>query len=197
MQFTRERWPYGKWTTGDGGEFLYNRAYEPIWQRRPGGQPTVAKPWNWVHDIVKDELFFDDRTAPWRNREGRERCCAVLKAWGLPVPAAAQIVDRWHGDVVRHLRWTGEEPTAELLARRKEEYQRRLREWPLQTTSGCSPFGEWLQSRRAHATPRGDFIRDARNDRRFPVRCANWDELQSYLCSRGACDEAMREGRRL
>jgi uncharacterized protein YozE (UPF0346 family) len=96
------------------------------------------------------------------------------------------------------LRWTGEEPTAELLARRKEEYQRRLREWPLQTTSGCSSFGEWLESRRARlGTPRGDFIGDARNDRRFPVCCADWDELQSYLRDRNACNEAMREGRRL
>jgi hypothetical protein len=199
MQFTRERWPYGRWTTGDGDEVLYNRAYEPIWQRRPGGQPTVAKPWKWVHDIVKDELFFDDSTPPWRKRETRERCCVVLKEWGLPVPDAAEIVDRWHSDNVdaKRIRYAGEESTEELLARYEKEYQRRLREWPTQTASGCSPFGEWLQSRRAHATPRGDFIRDARNDRRFPVRCANWDELQSYLRDRNACDDAVRAGRRL
>jgi hypothetical protein len=64
-------------------------------------------------------------------------------------------------------------------------------------TIGSTTFIEWLQSRRAHDTPRDDFIRDARNDRRFPVCCADWDALQSYLRDRNACDNAVREERRL
>jgi hypothetical protein len=34
-------------------------------------------------------------------------------------------------------------------------------------------------------------------ERRFPVRCADWDALQSYLRDRNACDQATRAGRRL
>jgi hypothetical protein len=31
--------PYGKWTCPDGREVLFNRFYEPIWQRHPEQPP--------------------------------------------------------------------------------------------------------------------------------------------------------------
>lgn len=57
-------------------------------------------------------------------------------------------------------------------------------------------FKEYIATRRAGDTLRGDFIRDARSDRQFP-EARTWPELEFYLFQRGACGEAIKVGRAL
>jgi putative DNA primase/helicase len=55
-------------------------------------------------------------------------------------------------------------------------------------------FKEYLQQRRLTDTPNGTFVEDAQHDRMLPdVR--TWEQLESYLRGRGACDGALAAGR--
>jgi hypothetical protein len=82
----RERLPYGMWTCEDGREVLFNRWYQPIWERYPGKLATAADPNEWV-PWSSQEWFFDDANLPWNKHEaGRRslaRCRAVLREWGV------------------------------------------------------------------------------------------------------------------
>lgn len=57
-------------------------------------------------------------------------------------------------------------------------------------------FKAWLLSRKAQDNPRGDFLRDVRRDRTFPIG-RTWDEVHGYMWQRGACLEAREEAERL
>jgi hypothetical protein len=82
--------PYGKWTCANGREVLFNRGYWPILERCPGKPVGVPRPGEFVHGIVKQEFFFDDYCAPYRNKhrkknwESLAKCNAVLIEWGIP-----------------------------------------------------------------------------------------------------------------
>jgi hypothetical protein len=54
-------------------------------------------------------------------------------------------------------------------------------------------FREWVRSLPAHDDARGDFIRNARDDREFPtlVRCLA--DFEDYLSDLNACDGAFRQ----
>jgi hypothetical protein len=80
----RVRLPYGLWTCADGREVLFNRAYEPIWERIHNGPATAADPMERVA-WVKQEWFYKEPYAPWRNKEARAECEAILAAWGVGV----------------------------------------------------------------------------------------------------------------
>jgi len=69
--------PYGIWTCADGREVLFNRFYEPIFQRLTGERPTGANPTERV-PFVKQDHFYSDGTS---NKEAAAR--AALAAWGL------------------------------------------------------------------------------------------------------------------
>lgn len=73
----RNDYPYGVWTCADGREVLFNRFYEPIWQRLPGEDPKPADPHERVK-WVKQDYFYDDGS---RDLERRAR--AALRSWGL------------------------------------------------------------------------------------------------------------------
>ena len=76
---TRNDLPYGKWICSDGREVLFNRFYEPIWQRRPQEKPAPADP----HERVPwsaQEWFYDD-THGARQRTNRAK--AALADWGI------------------------------------------------------------------------------------------------------------------
>jgi hypothetical protein len=81
------RWndyPYGKWTCADGREVLFNRWYEPIWQRLPGAVwAREADPQEWV-PWEKQEWFYDDGVRPERLK--RKRAAIALSEWELPEP---------------------------------------------------------------------------------------------------------------
>jgi hypothetical protein len=77
----RNELPYGVWACEDGREVLFNRFYEPIWQRAsPSANPEPADPKEsaaWKHQW----WFYDDST-----KRKAEVASAVLVSWGVPVP---------------------------------------------------------------------------------------------------------------
>jgi hypothetical protein len=52
-------------------------------------------------------------------------------------------------------------------------------------------FREYIERRRCGDNPQGDFVGDARRDRRFPD-VQSWPELKRYLLNRSACEESIK-----
>lgn len=76
--------PYGVWTCPDGREVLFNRWYEPLWQRGPGDvPPTAADPREWV-EFQRQTWFYNGeiRTDLAKIAAG----VAALTSWGLAAP---------------------------------------------------------------------------------------------------------------
>lgn len=73
--------PYGKWTCGDGREVLFNRFYEPLYERRDG-ITTRADPHEWVPHEGREEWYYDDSAQPWRSLRTLRKCLAILEAFG-------------------------------------------------------------------------------------------------------------------
>jgi hypothetical protein len=85
------RWaclPYGTWLTGEGRQILFNRFYEPIWQRLADGSTEPADPTEWVQSITDRRWFYHDGH---NEREKRVMARAALRAWSLPEPSCADI----------------------------------------------------------------------------------------------------------
>lgn len=59
----RRTLPYGKWTCENGREVVFNREYQPIAQRFEG-VVSYADRNEWVKQIVKAEMFYDDSNDP-------------------------------------------------------------------------------------------------------------------------------------
>jgi len=78
--------PYGRWTCQDGREVLFNRFYEPIWQRQPSGIVEAADGREWVK-FIGEEWFYSDRDET--ETAKRSKAIPALLAWGLPVPSNA------------------------------------------------------------------------------------------------------------
>lgn len=80
-----ERWndlPYGVWTCADGRVVLFNRFYEPIWERSPGQGAFAADP----SERVKWETqawFYDERH---QEPAKRKRAEGALKAFQASQP---------------------------------------------------------------------------------------------------------------
>jgi len=51
--------PYGKWTCEDGREVLFNRFYEPIYERRRNSSAELADRKEWV-PWKHQEWFYED-----------------------------------------------------------------------------------------------------------------------------------------
>lgn len=81
----QHRLPYGMWTCSDGREVLFNRSYQPIWERYPGKPAKIANP-EWI-DWEKEKFFFNDWNSPWGKRKGwansLRKCENILKKWGV------------------------------------------------------------------------------------------------------------------
>ena len=91
----RNRCPYGKWKCADGREVIFNRAYWPILERRPGEQAKPARSGEWVESIVADESFWDDFDGPPQfNADALAGVNRILADWGFPAlpPAPRQKV---------------------------------------------------------------------------------------------------------
>jgi len=68
---------YGRWRCYDGREVLFNRSYQPLWERRAGQPVKMANPSEWVNGI-DTETFF------WKDGHGTtERGHRLLREWGL------------------------------------------------------------------------------------------------------------------
>ncbi|MGH9676259.1 MAG: hypothetical protein ACRD36_04090 [Candidatus Acidiferrum sp.] len=104
--------PYGKWTCADGREVLFNRHYEPIWERSPGMPTQRADPDEWVHYIRREYIYIDDQASPLprlppRSARGAAqnmvRCLRVLKEFGAswePIAGYAAVRRASDGDVL-------------------------------------------------------------------------------------------------
>lgn len=68
--------PYGIWTCADGREILFNRFYEPIWQRRPGEAIEEADRNEYVAEIRQERWFYKDGT---KDKAGAAR--RALRDW--------------------------------------------------------------------------------------------------------------------
>jgi hypothetical protein len=80
-----ERWndlPYGVWTCADGREVIFNRFYEPIWERKTGQAPVPADPSEWVN-WESQGWFYDDRH---KEAAKRKRAEIALKAFYASQP---------------------------------------------------------------------------------------------------------------
>jgi hypothetical protein len=59
----RRSLPYGKWTCEDGREVVFNREYQPIFQR-VDGVVSYANRDEFVENIVSVELYYQDIDSP-------------------------------------------------------------------------------------------------------------------------------------
>ncbi len=70
----------------EGREILYNRLYEPLWERSADGvvtRSTERYRFKWV-----DEKYYTEsgvKTTPWESADVLARCENVLREWGVPV----------------------------------------------------------------------------------------------------------------
>jgi hypothetical protein len=67
-EVVRTELPYGKWTTADGSEYLFNRNYENIIGKDNQGNLKAVHPYYWHDNIVKHEYYYNDLTTPWRKK---------------------------------------------------------------------------------------------------------------------------------
>jgi hypothetical protein len=61
---------------------LFNRQYQPIWQRSPGEKVRSNVSDEWV-PYEGQFWFYDDGCTPWLNRESRRCCLEVLRRWDV------------------------------------------------------------------------------------------------------------------
>jgi hypothetical protein len=73
--------PYGVWLCDGGREVLFNRYYEPIWERTDGVTTKSADHKEWVH-WTATKYFFNDGNPPWVNRDSMAYCLARLREFG-------------------------------------------------------------------------------------------------------------------
>jgi hypothetical protein len=77
---------YGKWTCEDGRQVLYNRRYQPIWQRYPGDEvATRADPAEVVAYTKDTFTWWTDFRHPKRHLGTVDRCLDVLVRFGVPL----------------------------------------------------------------------------------------------------------------
>jgi len=88
-EYCRVTLPYGKWTTKDGTEVLFNRKYQPIWVKHFDRKADIAALDWWVPNIVKQEWYYNDGNPPYgdrrlkRTRDSAARCYAALNEFGV------------------------------------------------------------------------------------------------------------------
>ena len=75
LRYRRKHLPYGLWTCADGREVLFNREYQPIYQRK-NGVLSPADPNEWV-DYTSQRFFYSDRKA--RFSKTREKIENLLE----------------------------------------------------------------------------------------------------------------------
>jgi len=74
--------PYGKWICADGREVLFNRDFQPLWERLPGGISRAAAR-DARCESVKETRLFGDGNPPWRSSRSFRRCLEALRAFGV------------------------------------------------------------------------------------------------------------------
>lgn len=89
VELIRRTFPYGKWTTTDGTQVLFNRSYNPIWKKDSDGTLTEITEYWFVPNIESSEYYYNDWCAPHRDfhlaktKDTQKRCLDVLKQFGV------------------------------------------------------------------------------------------------------------------
>lgn len=79
--------PYGKWTTADECEYLFNRDYEPIlgWDNKTSAAIPVL-PTTWIRDIVNAEHYYgEDVDYPTESVKTMRKCMNILADWNKKI----------------------------------------------------------------------------------------------------------------
>ena len=96
------RWqemPYGRWWCADGREILFNRQYNPLWERTAGNMEwTSADRTEWVAGIAEQSWFYNDGD---RDAAKERKALAELSARGLPKPDRSALVRATRGSMRR------------------------------------------------------------------------------------------------
>ncbi|MDB5578124.1 MAG: hypothetical protein JWR80_3300 [Bradyrhizobium sp.] len=87
---SRLRFAYGAWTEADGTRVLFSRDYAPMWRLRDGHPPRPASPFEWIK-FTREEWFWEDATAPWRDR--RRIAEEEARLVSLDVPGLSPLAD--------------------------------------------------------------------------------------------------------
>jgi hypothetical protein len=74
--------PYGKWSCADGREALFNRDFQPIWERLPG-QASRRADRDAIYEYAKEKRFFSDQNPPWTSDRSLRRSLDALLAFGV------------------------------------------------------------------------------------------------------------------
>lgn len=71
---------YGCWLTDPGREVMFNRGYQPIWQRQ-GGVVSMGDPEEWVEDIFATRFYYHTND----TEEAKQRkAYAAMIDFGIP-----------------------------------------------------------------------------------------------------------------
>lgn len=73
--------PYGIWVTECGRMVLFNRFYEPIFERAADGTRKEADPTEWVKGVKEQRWFYADRPSESESVKHR-KASAALAVWG-------------------------------------------------------------------------------------------------------------------
>ena len=77
----RYRLIYGRWTTADGTEVMFDRRYRPRWRRKPDGVVEPADPSQWIDEMVEEFLVLQRSHQPFGPKKINARIAAE---WRLP-----------------------------------------------------------------------------------------------------------------
>jgi hypothetical protein len=77
--------PYGRWDCDGGRVVLFNRFYEPIWERTAASEVRRADPAEWVKWRAQSWFYGNAEapSSPWRDRETERRCLRILTDFGV------------------------------------------------------------------------------------------------------------------
>jgi len=76
--------PYGKWICSDEREVLFNREYEPIWERSVNNLQTLrSDPNEHIQNIVEEHFYYDDGCPPHVNKQTLQTCLCALDDFGV------------------------------------------------------------------------------------------------------------------
>jgi hypothetical protein len=75
--------PYGQWLCADGRAVLFNRAYQPIWEKYGGEVFRCESSSEHVLNIVGEHWFWSGRVAPWNDQSALDLSLAILRQWGI------------------------------------------------------------------------------------------------------------------
>lgn len=81
--------PLGVMTYPSGRQILFNASRKPLWQRSGNTAPSAADPNTRMPACGYDDTFYWPGMS---DRAANAAACAALVAWGVPIPAAAEVL---------------------------------------------------------------------------------------------------------